>query len=133
MYRRASAVLTALGRHAILAFMVNRWSSRLRALLAVALFATSDGGAQLLDAVVFHSHPAQAGAEGARLNAGDHCHAERCELGVPITSPPPITPPDVGDRFEPLYRRTVAVIPADAPRITVVTAPLGPRAPPAES
>jgi hypothetical protein len=111
--------------------MVTRWSSQLRALLALALFATSDGGAQLLDAVVYHSHPVK--AETTRLNAGDHCHAENCELGAPIASPPPLTPPDVGDRFEPVYRRAVAVVPADAPRTTRPAVPLGSRAPPLQS
>ena len=69
--------------------MIARTSHRIRAIVALALFATSDGGAQLLDALVFHSRPER--PDVARLNSGDHCHAERCELGAPIASPPPLT------------------------------------------
>jgi hypothetical protein len=111
--------------------MVIRRSSRLRAFLALVLFSTSGGGEQLLDALVFHSHPVK--DVGPRVNAGDHCHAEKCELGVSISSPPPIAPPDGDGRFEPPTRRATAITPADAPRATLVTAPLGSRAPPLQS
>jgi hypothetical protein len=111
--------------------MINRRSSQLRAFIALVLFSTSGGGAQLLDALVFHSHPAP--ASGPRVNAGDHCHAETCELGVPITSPPQVAPPDIHGRFEPPTRRATAVTPTDAPRTTLAAAPLGSRAPPARS
>jgi hypothetical protein len=111
--------------------MVTRRLHRLRTLLSLALFVTSGGGAQLLDAIVFHSGPV--GVDVARVNAGDHCHAERCELGAPIASPPPLAPP-VGDgRAEPPTNRVTGLAPADAPRSTVVAGPLGSRAPPVRS
>ena len=108
--------------------MVNRRSSRLRALVALVLFSTSGGGEQLLDALVFHSHPTV--PAGPRINAGDHCHAETCELGVPITSPPPIAPPGADGRFEPPTRRAAVVTPVDPPRTTATPTALGSRAPP---
>lgn len=111
--------------------MVNRRLSRLRALVALVLFSTSGGGEQLLDALVFHSHPTP--AAGPRVNAGDHCHAETCELGVPITSPAPIAPPDGVGSFEPPTRRATVTAPPDAPRTTLATTPLGSRAPPEQS
>ena len=108
--------------------MVTSLSSRLRALFALALFATSDGGAQLLDAVIFHRHPAA--PEVTRINSGDDCHAERCDLGAPIAAPPPVAPPNWGFRLEPAQRRIAIVAPADAPRTLLATSPLGSRAPP---
>jgi hypothetical protein len=111
--------------------MVNgRWR-RLRILLSLGLFATSAGGAQLLDAIVFHSGPVR--VDVARFNAGDHCHSERCELGAPIVSPPPITPPAHGGRVEPPGRDVAAPAPADAPRGEAPAGPLGSRAPPLHS
>jgi hypothetical protein len=104
---------------------------RIRAFVALTLLTMSGGGVQLADALVFHSGVAR--ADVARVNAGDHCHAERCELGAPIASPPPLAPP-VGDgRVEPPSSRVTALAPADAPRSAVVAGPLGSRAPPVRS
>jgi hypothetical protein len=107
--------------------MVTRWS-RLRTLVALLLFSTANGGAQVFDALVFHSHPVQALLP--RLEGADHSHADRCELGAPIASPPPVTPPDLGDRFEPRVRRVRVARPIVAPCPTLFTTPLGSRAPP---
>jgi hypothetical protein len=111
--------------------MIARASHRIRAFVALVLFGTGGGGDQLLDALVFHSRPEQ--PDVIRMNAGDHCHAERCQLGVPIVTPPPHAPA-VGDgRFEPPSHRTIAAAPLDAPRSAVVAGPLGSRAPPVRS
>lgn len=111
--------------------MIARASYRIRAVVALALFATSGGGVQLVDALMFHSRPEH--TDVVRLNAGDHCHAERCELGAPIVSPPPPAPAISDGRFEPLSHRGIALAPVDAPRSTVVAGPLGSRAPPVRS
>src|ERR1019366_407286 len=111
--------------------MIARASHRIRAFVALVLFGTGGGGDQLLDALVFHSRPA--GPAVVRMNSGDHCHAERCELGVPIVSPPPQAPAMAACRFAPPSRRTVALTPLDAPRSAVVAGPLGSRAPPVRS
>jgi hypothetical protein len=111
--------------------MIARASYRIRAVVALALFATSGGGAQLVDALLFHSRPER--PDAVRVNAGDHCHAERCELGAPIVSPPPPALAMDAGRLEPLSHRTIALVPADAPRNAVVAGPLGSRAPPVRS
>lgn len=104
---------------------------RIRAFVALALFATSSGGEQLLDGLLFHRQPAR--PEMVRVNAGDQCHAERCELGVRIVSPPPL-PLAMGDgRFEPPSRRFVILAPANAPPSAVAAGPVGSRAPPVHS
>jgi hypothetical protein len=108
----------------------RRWF-RLRALVALLLFGGNDGGAQLLDAVVFHRHSAP--VEITRINAGDNCHSERCDLGAPIAAPPPVTAPGIGYRFEPVYRSAEPVAPADAPRLDLPAVPLGSRAPPLQA
>jgi hypothetical protein len=111
--------------------MIARASHPIRAVIALALFATSGGGVQLVDALVFHSRPER--PDAVRVNAGDHCHAERCELGAPIVSPPPPALAMGAGRLEPPSHRTIALVPADAPRSTVVAGPLGSRAPPVRS
>ena len=108
--------------------MVTRRSSRLRALLALTLFAQGDGAMQLADALVFHTRTAH--IEVAHVSAGDRCHSERCELGAPYASPPPIIPPEAGDRFAAVYRRAEPVAPAAPPRTLLRASPLGSRAPP---
>lgn len=109
--------------------MSTRWLHRVRALLALAMFATSDGGEQLLDALLFHGRPA-ASQDIPRVNDVDHCHAEKCELGAPIASPPPASPPDLAGRFETISFRVAVVAPSDPPRSAIANAPLGSRAPP---
>ena len=104
--------------------MVTRRLHRLRTLLSLVLFVTSGGGAQLVDAIVFHSGPVR--VDVARVNAGDHCHAERCDLGAPIASPPPLAPPIGAGRTEPPSHRITALAPADAPRSAAVAGPSGP-------
>src|ERR1017187_10074759 len=111
--------------------MIARASHPIRAVIALALFATSGGGVQLVDALVFHSRPER--PDAVRGNAGDHCHAERCELGAPIVSPPPPALAVGPGRLEPPSRRPIALAAADAPRSPVVPGPLGSRAPPVRS
>ncbi|HEY4320786.1 MAG TPA: hypothetical protein VGM77_06340 [Gemmatimonadales bacterium] len=105
---------------------------RLRALLAVALFIQGDGGAQLLDALVFHSRPATA-INGPRVNNDDHCHSERCDLGAPIATPPPVSPAPSVHRVEAVVFQVAVVLPVDPPRSVPSNAPLGSRAPPLHS
>ncbi len=112
--------------------MVSPLARQIRALLALALFGTSDGGAQLLDAVVFHSHP-PAHADVPRINDGDHCHAEKCDLGAPIASPPPVAAPIALVRLELIAFLVSIAIPTDAPRSALASSPLGSRAPPLRS
>ncbi|HEX3928319.1 MAG TPA: hypothetical protein VHW65_09990 [Gemmatimonadales bacterium] len=101
---------------------------RVRSIVALALFALSGGGAQLADALVFHRGPPRADVE--RMNAGDHCHGESCDLGAPIVSPPPAFVPYHDGRFAPPTRALAAVAPADAPRPAIRARSLGSRAPP---
>ena len=108
--------------------MTTATRHRFRAFLALLLFGLGNGGAQLLDAVVFHGGPAH--AEVNRVNSGDHCHAEQCDLGAPIVSPPPVDPPLVAGRFAPPTRLALVQVPSDAPRSAAPAGPLGSRAPP---
>jgi hypothetical protein len=100
-------------------------------LLALAVFAQGDGAVQLADALVFHTRTVR--IEVDHVHGTDRCHAERCELGVPIASPPPITQPDVGDRFAVVYRRADPPAPTNPPRTLALTSPLGSRAPPSQA
>jgi hypothetical protein len=104
---------------------------RFRALLALALFALGGGAEQLLDAVLYHRGVAP--VEQARVNAGDQCHSERCELGAPIATPPPAEPPPVDGRLEPPVRRTAGVRFLAALRATPAARAHAPRAPPSLS
>ena len=109
--------------------MMMRWAPRLRALLAILLFGFGGGGAQLADALIYHNHPVPASPD-ARLNAGDHCHSEKCDLGAPITSVPPVTLVSYAGRFALASRERLTPAPLDAPRTIVTIGALGSRAPP---
>ncbi|HEY4099775.1 MAG TPA: hypothetical protein VGM20_02735 [Gemmatimonadales bacterium] len=102
---------------------------RLRALAAILLFAGSDGAPQLADALLFHTGR-QYHTEIVGVDDGQHCHAERCDLGATIASPPPLAPPDLGDRFEFVSFRVAFVSPTNPPRRCLHSAPVGSRAPP---
>ncbi|HEY3934330.1 MAG TPA: hypothetical protein VGL65_06885 [Gemmatimonadales bacterium] len=113
--------------------MHNHLTGRIRALLALALFGMSEGGAQMLDAVVFHRHPVSAQSEIPRVNAPDHCHSEECDLGTPLAPPPPIAAPIAISQFVAITFRVPLPSPVDAPRCSLPNAPLGSRAPPHNS
>ncbi|MGH7523287.1 MAG: hypothetical protein ACREK8_03185 [Gemmatimonadales bacterium] len=105
---------------------------KLRALVAILLFAGSEGAPQLFDALAFHSGR-RYHAEVLGLNNGKHCHAEKCDLGARIAPPPPVSLPNLGDRFT-LISFSVAVFGrCDPPRTVPANAPLGSRAPPLNS
>jgi len=108
----------------------RRWN-RLRAFVALAIFATSGGGTQLLDALVFHRSPAR--PDVVRVNAPDRCHSENCELGSPIAISPPEHPRLAAPRIQPEHRVAPILAPQDAPRTPFVTGSLGSRAPPVHS
>ena len=100
-------------------------------MLALAIFATSDGGTQLLDAILFHRGPVH--PDVVRVNAPDRCHSERCELGAPITTSPPAEARLAVPRLEPPRRLATLPVPHDAPRAVAAVRPLGSRAPPSLS
>lgn len=77
--------------------MLSRRTRALRSVLALVLFSTSGGAEQLADAILFHGRVTA--AEPVRVNSGDHCHAEQCDLGVPIATPPPVEPRLADGRF----------------------------------
>lgn len=111
--------------------MIRRVSHRTRAAIAIAIFTVSSGGTQLTDALLFHNHVERPTV--ARWNDGDHCHAESCDLGIPIV-PAPALDRAMGDgRIEPGTRTTPLRIPADVPIAALATGPVGPRAPPLHS
>lgn len=107
------------------------WTARLRSLLAVLLFATANGGGQLLDAVLFHRGRVE--VDAVRLNSGDRCHAEHCDLSVPpVTSLPASGEPGPG-LLVPTGSVTGTPRPDRAPRPARVHRECTPRAPPALS
>ncbi|MGH7582129.1 MAG: hypothetical protein ACREL5_02755 [Gemmatimonadales bacterium] len=109
--------------------MKTGWGHRLRAVLALAIFATSVGGTQLLDALLFHRGPMR--PDVVRISAPDRCHSENCELGAPMATSPPAQSRLAAPRFELPHRAAVALLPDDAPRAIAAPGPLGSRAPPA--
>ncbi len=101
-------------------------------MFAVLLFGLASGGAQLADALIYHNHPAPHAAD-PRVNAGDHCHSERCDLGAPITTAsPPSALPHAAHLAVASRTRAVAA-PVDVPRTLRVSGSLGSRAPPVRS
>jgi hypothetical protein len=112
----------------IVAIMLSRRVTRLRASIAVAIFAMASGAPQLADGLVYHRKPEPVPI--TRINAGDHCHAESCDLDEKLATPPPASPPEDGGRLEPPIRAAGLPVPVDAPRTRAPSGPIGSRAPP---
>ena len=112
----------------IVAVMLSRRVARIRAVLAVAIFAMASGAPQLADGLVYHRKPEPVPI--TRMNAGDHCHAESCDLDEKLATPPPASPPDDGGRLEPPVRAARQLMPVVVPRTRAPSGPIGSRAPP---
>ncbi len=108
--------------------MLTPRRSRLRAAIALAVFAMASGAPQLADALVYHRKPEPAPI--TRMNAGDHCHAESCDLDEKLATPPPVSPPEDGGRLMSPVRAARLPAPPDAPRTRAPSGPIGSRAPP---
>jgi len=109
--------------------MTARRVPRLRAIAALALFALASGAAQVADGLVYHRRPEPVPI--TRINAGDHCHAESCDLDERLATPPPVSTPDDVGRLEPPVREAEPQPPAETPRTRVRPGSISSRAPPA--
>ncbi len=109
--------------------MTARWVPRVRAIVALALFALASGAAQVADGLIYHRRPAPIPV--TRVNTTDRTHAASCNLDQQLATPPPVSSPDDVGRLEPPIREAVPQPPVETPRTRVRPGSISSRAPPA--
>ena len=101
-----------------------------RALVALLLFVVGSWGWPLADALLLH-HDALAFVPHVESADGTDCHGQRCVLGHQLPTALPADAPVDTPREGSLVLRHDGLRAVAAPRVRLVSAPLGSRAPPA--